>query len=399
MLRFSISSSVSLVICVFPGICQFHLGYLICWHESCLSYFSKGSNNVTTFIPDVSDLHPLIFLCQFSCRFVNCFLVFRKAVFSFIDSLVSIFFTIFFLSVTLDLVCFFPNSSRYILKSSIWDLSYFLMYGLNLQLYQAKKSFTGDSVVMNLPSIQETRTWSLGKDPLEKEMETNPVFLHGKSHGQRLGEYSPWGCKQSDTTCMLAYIYTSHKKPWGNVISILLSEKSPSQKATYCTIPVIWHHSTKGKTSRSIQFSHSVVSNSLQPHGLQHTRPPYPSPTPRTYSKSCSSSQWYHPTISSSHPVLLLPSNFPSIRVFSSDSVLCIRWQKCWSFSCSMSPSVNIHDWFPLGWTGWISLQSKGLSSIFFNTTLQKHQFFSAQLFYSPTLTSIHDYWKNHSFD
>ena len=87
LLRFSISSSVSLVICVFPGICQFHLGYLICWHDSCLSYFSKSSNNVTTLIPDVSDLHPLIFLCQFSCRFVSCFLVSSKATFSFIYSL------------------------------------------------------------------------------------------------------------------------------------------------------------------------------------------------------------------------------------------------------------------------------------------------------------------------
>ena len=79
-------------------------------------------------------------------------------------------------------------------------------------------------------------------------------------------------------------------------------------------------------------------------------------------------------------PLLLLPSIFPSIRVFSSESVFRIRWPKYWSFSFSISPSVNIQDWSPLGWTCWISLQSKGLSRVFSSTTVQKHQFFGAQL-------------------
>ena len=83
-------------------------------------------------------------------------------------------------------------------------------------------------------------------------------------------------------------------------------------------------------------------------------------------------------------PLLLLPSIFPSIRVFFSESVLYIRWPKYWSFSFSISPSLNIQDWFHLGWTGWISLQSKGLSRVFSNTTVQKHQFFSAQLSSQP---------------
>ena len=78
------------------------------------------------------------------------------------------------------------------------------------------------------------------------------------------------------------------------------------------------------------------------------------------------------------HLLLLPPSILPSIRVFSNESVLCIRWPKYWSFS--ISPSMNIQDWFPLGWTGWISLQSKWLWRVFFTTTVQKHQFFSAQL-------------------
>ena len=89
-----------------------------------------------------------------------------------------------------------------------------------------------------------------------------------------------------------------------------------------------------------VQFSRSGVSDSLWPHGLQHTRLPYPSPTPSDYSNSCPANQWCHPTISSSvHPLLLLPSVFPSIRVFSIESVLCIRWPKYWSFSFSISPS------------------------------------------------------------
>ena len=96
-----------------------------------------------------------------------------------------------------------------------------------------------------------------------------------------------------------------------------------------------------------------------------------------------------------SRPLLLPLSIFPSIRVFSNESVLHIKWWKYWSFSFSISPSNEYSGLIPLGWTGWISLQSKGLSRVFSNTTVQKHQFFSAQLsFSSPTLTSIHDYWK-----
>ena len=91
-----------------------------------------------------------------------------------------------------------------------------------------------------------------------------------------------------------------------------------------------------------VQFSRSVVSDSLWPHGPQHATPPCPSPTPRAYSNSCPLSQWCHPTISSvilCRPLLLLPSIFPSIGVFSNESVLCIRWPKLWSFSFSISPS------------------------------------------------------------
>ena len=99
------------------------------------------------------------------------------------------------------------------------------------------------------------------------------------------------------------------------------------------------------------------------------------------------------------HPLFFLPSIFPSIRVFSKESVIHNRWPKCWCFSFSISPSMNTQDWSPLGWTGWISLQSKGLLRVFFNTTVQKHQSSVLGFRYSPTLTFIHDHWKNHSLD
>ena len=130
----------------------------------------------------------------------------------------------------------------------------------------------------------------------------------------------------------------------------------------------------------SVQFSHSVMSDSLRPHGLQHARPSCPSPTPGVYSNSCPLSRWCHPTISSCCSLLLLPSIFPSIRLFQMSQFFASGGQ---SIGVSASASVlpmNIQDWFPLGWTGWISLQSKGLSTVFSNTTVQKHQFFGAQL-------------------
>ena len=113
---------------------------------------------------------------------------------------------------------------------------------------------------------------------------------------------------------------------------------------------------------------------------------------------------WVRDAIQSPHSLPSpspLASIFPSIRVFSNESALRIS-PSHQSTGVSASPSVlpvNTQDWSPLGWTGWISLQSKGLSRVFSNTTVQKHQFFSAQLSYSPTLTSIHDHWKNYSLD
>ena len=130
----------------------------------------------------------------------------------------------------------------------------------------------------------------------------------------------------------------------------------------------------------SVQFSHSVMADSLWPQGLQHTRLPCPSTTPRAYSNSCPLSllsPFNHLILC--HPLLLLPSIFPNIRVFSNESVLHIRFQNI-GVSASVSVRVmNIQDWFPLGWTGWNSFHSKRLSRLFSNTTVQKHQLFSTQ--------------------
>ena len=131
----------------------------------------------------------------------------------------------------------------------------------------------------------------------------------------------------------------------------------------------------------SIQFSVSVVSDSLQPHGLQHARPPRPLPTPRVYSTSCSLSQWCHPMISSS--VVPFSSCFQSFPASGSSPMSQFFTSGGQSIGVSASASVlpmNIQDWFPLGLTGLISLKSKGLSGVLSSTTVQKLQFFGTQL-------------------
>ena len=131
----------------------------------------------------------------------------------------------------------------------------------------------------------------------------------------------------------------------------------------------------------SVQFSHSVVSDSLWSYELQHARSPCPSPTPGVYPNSCPLSQWCHPTISSSViPFSYHLQSFLASGYFQMSQLFASGGQSNWvSASTSVLP-MNTQDWSPLGWTGWISVQSKGLSRVFSNTTVQKHQFFSAQL-------------------
>ena len=147
------------------------------------------------------------------------------------------------------------------------------------------------------------------------------------------------------------------------------------------------------------RFSHSFVSDSLRPHVLQHARLLCPSPTPQACSNSCPSSWWCHPTISSS--VISFSSclqSFPASGSFPMSQFFARGGQNVGvSASVSVLP-MNIQDWFPLGLTGWISLQSKGLSRVFFSTTVQKHQFFDTQFLVHLS----HPYMatgKKHSFD
>ena len=144
---------------------------------------------------------------------------------------------------------------------------------------------------------------------------------------------------------------------------------------------------------------YSVVSGSLWPHRLKHIMPPCPSPTPGACSNSCPLSQWCHLTISSSVvPFSSCPKSFPVSGSFQMSQFFASGGQSIGASASASVLQMNIQDWFPLGLTGLISLQSKGLSRVFSSTTIQKHQLFSAQPSLWSNLTPVHVYWKNHSF-
>ena len=141
------------------------------------------------------------------------------------------------------------------------------------------------------------------------------------------------------------------------------------------------HSCLENPMNSSVLFNHSVVSNNLWPHGLQHARPPCPSPTPGACSNSCPSSQWCHPTISSSVvPFSSSLQTFPASGSFLMSQFFASGGQNIGVSALASVLPMNTQDWSPLGWTGWISLQSKGLSRVFSNTTVKKHQFFGVQL-------------------
>ena len=131
----------------------------------------------------------------------------------------------------------------------------------------------------------------------------------------------------------------------------------------------------------SVQLSHSVVSDSLWPHESQHTRPSCPSPTPGVYSNSCPSSWWWHPAISSSViPFSFCPQFLPASVSFPMSQLFAWDGQSIGVSAVASVLPMNTQGWSPIEWTGWISLQSKGLARFFSNTTVQKHQFFGGQL-------------------
>ena len=225
--------------------------------------------------------------------------------------------------------------------------------------------------VKNLPALQETWIWSLGwENPLEKEMATHPVFLSGEFHGQKsLVGNSPRGSQKVEhnwTTFTFFGIY--------QISFYYFNQSSVSSVAQSC--PTLWdpmdcslppgfpvHHQFPELAQTHVRG----VGDAIQPS------PPLLSPSPPD-------------------------SNLPASGSFLMRQFFASGGQSSGDWLQASVLQMNIHDWFPLGWTGWISLQSKGLLRAFSNSTVQKHQFFGAQL-YSPTLTSIHDYWKNISFD
>ena len=176
--------------------------------------------------------------------------------------------------------------------------------------------------------------------------------------------------------------------------------KSPS--LWYFLTTVLGNRKLRQLSGQFSQFSCSVISDYLRPHGLQHARPPCPSPTLGVYSNSCPLSQWCHPNISISSSVIPFSSHLQSFPASGSFPISQFFQSGGQSIGVSASASVlpmNIQDWFPLGWTGWISLQSKQLSRVFPPPQFKSINSLVLSFLYSPTLTSIHDYWKNHSLD
>ena len=195
----------------------------------------------------------------------------------------------------------------------------------------------------------------------------------------------PWQCwRQRPLSCVAVELYPARVLTFSPGAlqawlwpPLVLFVQAPLTLAHFLT----WFFSLSSDSVNSLQFSCSVLSNSLWPPGLQHTRLPCPSPTPRAYSNSCPSRRWCHATISSSVvPFSSRLQSFPASGSFPMSQFFTSGGQ---SIGVSASASVlpmNIQDLFPLRLTGWISLQSKGLSGVFSNTTVQKHQFFGTQL-------------------
>ena len=157
---------------------------------------------------------------------------------------------------------------------------------------------------------------------------------------------------------------------------------------------------TRNTSFSLVQFSHSVVSDSLRPHESQHARPPCPSPSPGVHSNSCPLSQWCHPAILSSViPFSSCPQSLPASRSFPMSQLFTWGGQSTGVSALASFLPKNTQGWSPLEWTGWLSFQSKGLSRVFSNSAVQKHQSFGTQLS-SQSNSHIHTWpWKNHSLN
>ena len=266
----------------------------------------------------------------------------------------------------------------------------------------------GGSVVKNLPAnAGDTRDWFhpwVGEISWRRAWQPKPVFLLGESRGQKgLVGYGPMGLQRikhnwAHSICLLSSNLRQlilslpichiigHSGSITRISGFLEVEElveagqtttlTAASNYTHTSIHCLLHFNLPFSSVQSL----SLLSSFLRPHGLQHTRLPCPSPTPGVYSNPCSLCWWCHPTISSFViPFSSCPQSFPASECFPMNQLFASGGQRTGvSASTSVLP-MNTQDWSPLGWTGWISLQSKGLSRVFSNTTVQKHQFFSSQ--------------------
>ena len=225
-------------------------------------------------------------------------------------------------------------------------------------------------------------------------LERPNILTHNKLKGR-------WGattrcqipCPDSHICQTTGYSWASrlcscHIDPvWPGMSAKSETELRKGEMARVCAVPTTL--SMMSSTPGSVQFSsvhssHSVMSNSLWLHELQHARPPCQSPTPGVHPNSCPSSWWCHPAISSSIVPFSCPQSLPASQSFPMSQLFAWGGESIGVSALASVLPKNTQDWSPLEWTGWISLQSKGLSRVFSTTTVQKHQFFGTQLSSQP---------------
>ena len=234
----------------------------------------------------------------------------------------------------------------------------------------------------------------------------NPYYFHKVSF-----LLSYWFCGAHFTTLSAVFIHSSFCTwdSWYLNISFLACLFEAIANISWLvffgelenTLPPHTFTSTCSKSIvRNIYFSRSVISDSLQTHGLQHARPPCPSPTPGAYSNSWPLIQWCHPTISSSViPFSSCLQSFPASGSFQMSQLFPSSGQSIGVSASSSVLPMNIQDWFPLGWTGWICLLPRDSQVSSPTPHFRSINSLALSFLYTPTLTSIHDCWKNHSFD
>ena len=191
----------------------------------------------------------------------------------------------------------------------------------------------------------------------------------------------------------LPSVSSQYPKPSGTHLERLVRLPTTGQESSPSALSTLFQFS-------SVQFSHSVMSDSLRPHESQQAKPPCPSPTPGVHPNPCPLSQWCHPTISTSViPLSSCPQSFPASGSLQMNQFFASGGQSIGVSASTSVPPINIQDWSRLGWTGWISLQSRNSQESSPTPQFKSINSSVLSILYSPTLSPIHDHWKNHSLD